>query len=163
MIERFYTPASIVKSTIFASIAEAAGIDTEGFVMADSDFEGIRESASAQTHVSDEFNDVLIPCIDCRDDFVWTVGEQIFFRDKHLQNPPKRCKDCKKAKNKRLEAIELTRLTGKKHRIEVRAECARCSAVTTVPFYPSQGRPVYCRTCFAAMNGGIFNGAVAKH
>ncbi len=127
--------------------------------MADNDFEGIRESAAAQTQVSDEFTDVLIPCIDCKEDFVWTAGEQSFFRDKQLQNPPKRCKNCKKAKNQRLEAIELSRLTGKKHRIEVRAECARCSAVTTVPFYPCQGRPVYCRACYAAMNGGISNGS----
>lgn len=118
------------------------------------DFDGIRESAVVLTQISDEFSDLLIPCIDCANDFVWTGGEQIFFRDKELRNPPKRCKDCKKAKNQRLEAIELTRLTGKKHRIEVRAECAKCSSVTTVPFYPCQGRPVYCRACYAGMSVG---------
>jgi CxxC-x17-CxxC domain-containing protein len=26
--------------------------------------------------------------------------------------------------------------------------CAQCGQQTTVPFYPSQGRPVFCRSCF---------------
>lgn len=101
---------------------------------------------------SDPLEDKSIKCIDCSQDFTWTAGEQTFFRDKQLQNPPKRCKECKKAKNRRLEAIELARTTGKRQRIEVRAECARCSLVTTVPFYPCQGRPVYCRDCFAQIS-----------
>lgn len=104
---------------------------------------------------ADEFSDSPIVCIDCSQIFIWTAGEQSFFRDKQLQNPPKRCKECKKAKNRRLEAIELAKITGKRQRIEVRAECARCSVVTTVPFYPCQGRPVYCRDCFAETNGSL--------
>lgn len=102
-----------------------------------------------------EFDDVSIICIDCANDFTWTSGEQAFFRDKQLENPPKRCRDCKKAKNLRLEAIEISRTTGERLRIEVRASCARCSIATTVPFYPCQGRPVYCRACFTEMNGAI--------
>ena len=113
------------------------------------------------TEPESEFEDASIQCIDCAQEFIWTVGEQVFFRDKQLQNPPKRCKDCKKAKNRRLEAIEIARTTGKRQRIEVRAECAHCAVVTTVPFYPCQGRPVYCRDCFATMgtdNANTANG-----
>ncbi len=161
MESRILRAASTVKFTTLVSIAEAGDSRRERLVVSDSDFKGFRETVTIQTRMSDDFADVLIPCIDCTDDFIWTAGEQIFFRDKHLQNPPKRCKECKKAKNRRLEAIELTRLTGKKHRIEVRAECALCSIVTTVPFYPCQGRPVYCRTCFAAINSKMANGANA--
>lgn len=95
--------------------------------------------------------DVLLPCIDCGDQFTWTAGEQTFFREKNLLNPPKRCKECKKAKNRRLAAIELAKATGKPHKIEVSAQCAKCQQKTTVPFYPSQGRPVYCRDCFQSM------------
>jgi CxxC-x17-CxxC domain-containing protein len=51
-------------------------------------------------------------------------------------------------KNDRLASIENAHAAGKRQRIAVSAECARCSAITTVPFYPSQGRPVYCRTCY---------------
>lgn len=101
--------------------------------------------------------DTSLFCIDCTVEFIWTAGEQAFFRDKALLNPPKRCKECKKAKNRRLEAVEIARITGKKQRIEVKAECARCAEVTTVPFYPSQGRPVYCRKCFVEMSAGPSN------
>ena len=107
-----------------------------------------------------EFGDTAIKCIDCAQDFIWTAGEQAFFRDKQLENPPKRCKDCKKAKNRRLEAIEIARTTGKRQRIEVKAECARCLVVTTVPFYPCQGRPVYCRDCFNTADIVPANGTI---
>ncbi|MBV9216603.1 MAG: zinc-ribbon domain containing protein [Acidobacteria bacterium] len=106
---------------------------------------------------ADEFTDKLIPCIDCESEFVWTAGEQAFYRQKELQNPPKRCKSCKQAKNRRLEAIELSKITGKKTRIDVQARCARCQQTTTIPFYPSQGRPVYCRACFIEMKGESAN------
>jgi CxxC-x17-CxxC domain-containing protein len=113
----------------------------------------------SESDLDREFVDTSLSCIDCATDFIWTAGEQAFFRDKELLNPPKRCKECKKAKNRRLEAVELARITGKKQRIEVKAECARCSEVTTVPFYPSQGRPVFCRKCFVEMNSSPMNGA----
>ena len=99
-----------------------------------------------------EFEDFSLNCIDCGHDFIWTGGEQQFFYDKGLKNPPKRCKPCKKAKNERLEAIAVAQASGIKQRIEVIVNCARCSNQTTVPFYPSQGRPVFCRSCFLAMN-----------
>jgi CxxC-x17-CxxC domain-containing protein len=104
------------------------------------------------------FHDKPILCIDCSREFTWTVGEQIFFRDKQLQNPPKRCKECKHAKNERLAAIATAQASGVKQRVEVSVNCAQCSATTTVPFYPSQGRPVYCRSCFLKMNPSILNG-----
>ncbi len=99
-----------------------------------------------------KFEDTNIACIDCGKDFVWAVGEQIFFRDKGLQNPPKRCKECKSAKNQRLNAILNANDTGIKQKIEVAVHCAKCNGYTTVPFYPSQGRPVYCRSCYLEMN-----------
>ncbi len=34
-----------------------------------------------------KIEDENIVCIDCGNDFIWTVGEQIFFRDKGLENP----------------------------------------------------------------------------
>ncbi len=30
-----------------------------------------------------------------------------------------------------------------------KATCADCGAETEVPFKPAEGRPVYCRDCFA--------------
>src|SRR5437879_3284904 len=42
-----------------------------------------------------EFQDKMLKCIDCGADFVFTAGEQLFFRDKQFKNEPKRCKACK--------------------------------------------------------------------
>ncbi len=102
-----------------------------------------------------ELQDTNISCVDCGEDFVWTVGEQIFFRDKGLQNPPKRCKACKQAKNERIASITAAQTSGVKQRIEVAVFCAKCASYTTVHFYPSQGRPVYCRSCFLEMNPNL--------
>jgi CxxC-x17-CxxC domain-containing protein len=101
---------------------------------------------------SDEFEDKQISCIDCNEDFTWTAGEQLFFRDKGLKNPPKRCRNCKQAKNERIAIINNMQTTGVKQRIEVSVACARCGNMTTVPFYPSQGRPVFCRSCYLEMH-----------
>ncbi len=96
----------------------------------------------------EELEDKPLSCIDCGQSFVWSAGEQAFFRDKQLSNPPKRCKGCKQAKNERLAAIELAHEKGIRQKISVKAVCASCGEQTTIPFYPSQGRPVYCRACF---------------
>ena len=94
--------------------------------------------------------DRTIKCVDCSENFIWTSGEQAFFHDKGLKNEPKRCKPCKQAKNERLAAITAAQTSGVRQRIEVSVQCAQCGQQTTVPFYPSQGRPVYCRSCFLA-------------
>lgn len=101
-----------------------------------------------------EFQDKEIKCIDCGNDFVWTGGEQVFFHDKGLQNEPKRCKSCKQAKNERLAAITAAQAAGIRQRVEVAVKCAQCGQQTTVPFYPSQGRPVLCRSCFLVNRNG---------
>ena len=113
------------------------------------------EAATAleTTHES-EYQDRPIRCVDCNENFIWTAGEQVFFHDKGLKNEPKRCKPCKQAKNERLAAIAAAQSSGVRQRIEVSVQCAQCGQQTTVPFYPSQGRPVYCRSCFLAGKSG---------
>lgn len=127
--------------------------------MTEDESAGTNESALAVSAADSEFQDATIVCIDCSREFIWTAGEQAFFRDKHLQNPPKRCKPCKHAKNDRLAAIAAAQASGVKQRIEVSVKCARCGEATTVPFYPSQGRPVFCRSCFLVMNPSVLNGS----
>lgn len=102
-----------------------------------------------------DLSDIDILCIDCESEFIWTVGEQIFFRDKGLQNPPKRCRECKQAKNERIASVTAAQAAGFKEKIEVAVYCARCNGYTTVPFYPSQGRPVFCRSCYLDMNPSV--------
>ena len=45
-----------------------------------------------------EFQDETIVCVDCGKEFVFTTGEQNFYKEKGLQNKPKRCIDCRRKK-----------------------------------------------------------------
>jgi CxxC-x17-CxxC domain-containing protein len=88
-----------------------------------------------------EYHDKVLKCVECGSEFVFTAGEQMFFADKGFKNEPKRCKSCK---TKRGSAAT----TGNVQRSETRTTCSQCGKETTVPFKPTQGRPVYCRECF---------------
>lgn len=125
--------------------------------MSNEKFDNLQEFNQKTFPDNSEFQDSNIPCIDCGADFIWTVGEQVFFRDKGLKNPPKRCKKCKQAKNERIASINAAQAAGVKQKIEVAVYCAKCGEYTTVPFYPSQGRPVFCRSCFLKMNPSLIN------
>jgi len=99
-----------------------------------------------------EYNDKVLRCIDCSEEFIFTAGEQLFFADKGLRNDPKRCKPCKLKKNERIAAnVHAYGQPFPRERIEVAVKCALCGVETTVPFKPTQGRPVYCRDCFLRM------------
>lgn len=45
--------------------------------------------------------DKNITCVDCKAEFVFTEGEQTFFKSKGLTNEPKRCGPCRAAKKER--------------------------------------------------------------
>ena len=46
--------------------------------------------------------DKTLTCVDCGNEFVFTAGEQEFYKEKGFDNDPKRCKDCRdKKKNER--------------------------------------------------------------
>lgn len=45
--------------------------------------------------------DITLKCVDCGKDFVWTVGEQEYYKAHGLENQPKRCADCRKARKAR--------------------------------------------------------------
>lgn len=90
-----------------------------------------------------EFQDRILKCVDCGEDFVFTAGEQLFFHDKQFKNEPKRCKVCK---SKRNQSLGLP--ASNYNKVETKAVCSSCGKETTVPFKPTQGRPVFCRECF---------------
>jgi CxxC-x17-CxxC domain-containing protein len=96
-----------------------------------------------------EFTDRILKCSDCGNEFIFTAGEQLFFYDKQFKNDPKRCKLCK-AKRAGLgrTAAGSGALTLPLSRTETRTKCSACGVETTVPFKPTQGRPVLCRSCF---------------
>src|ERR1019366_702476 len=85
------------------------------------------------------FADRDVLCVDCGLMFVFSSGEQEFFREKGFTNEPKYSKQCK-----------AERVSGRGRRpVETHVICSGCGSNTTVPFKPTQGRPVMCRTCFA--------------
>ena len=89
-----------------------------------------------------EFQDRILRCVDCATEFIWTGGEQQFFADKNFKNEPKRCKACK-GKRAARPAGGMGR-----ERVETHTMCSACGKDTTVPFKPTQGRPVFCKECF---------------
>ncbi|MCX7842926.1 MAG: zinc-ribbon domain-containing protein [Clostridia bacterium] len=42
--------------------------------------------------------DKTLNCKDCNNDFVFTEGEQAFYKEKGFENEPQRCPDCRKAR-----------------------------------------------------------------
>jgi CxxC-x17-CxxC domain-containing protein len=93
------------------------------------------------------FIDRMLRCSDCGEDFIFTAGEQLFFSDREFKNDPKRCKACKAKR-----AVAMQTAGGPRKsvlgRVETRTSCSGCGIDTTVPFKPTQGRPVLCRACF---------------
>ncbi len=109
-----------------------------------------------------QFVDRILICSDCHGEFVFTAGEQLFFYDKQFKNDPKRCKPCK---NRRSGLSAAANGTGPAaaglSRTETRTECSECGVQTTVPFKPTQGRPVLCRQCFQIKNKATAAAAAA--
>lgn len=83
------------------------------------------------------FVDRVLTCIDCKVEFMFSAEEQAFFQSKHFNNDPKRCKSCKAKQNGR-----------KRGQVETVVTCDGCGKKTTVPFKPTQRKPVFCRECF---------------
>ena len=42
--------------------------------------------------------DKVIVCRDCKEEFVFTTGEQEFYKEKGFDNEPTRCTSCRRAK-----------------------------------------------------------------
>jgi CxxC-x17-CxxC domain-containing protein len=95
-----------------------------------------------------EFQDRILQCVDCGADFVFTAGEQLFFHDKQFKNEPKRCKACKSKRVAVLGLAPVRQSFQPRAKVETEAVCSQCGKQTTVPFRPTQGRPVFCRECF---------------
>lgn len=86
------------------------------------------------------FQDKTLKCRECGTNFIFTAGEQSFFREKGLMNEPQRCPTCRA--NRRRERSG----TGAREMHPV--VCAECGIPTTVPFVPRNERPVYCTSCY---------------
>jgi CxxC-x17-CxxC domain-containing protein len=91
------------------------------------------------------YQDRILTCRDCGQEFTFTAGEQEFFASKGLTNAPSRCPECRKARRNGQPSNQRPR-GGSGEQYE--AVCASCGQQTTVPFIPREDRPVYCSDCF---------------
>ena len=97
--------------------------------------------------------DKTIKCVDCGEQFVFTAGEQDFYRTHGLTHAPTRCKRCRDSrKGSRPERGGGGHASsgGGREKPTFTAVCAECGTETQVPFQPTGDRPVYCRNCFQA-------------
>ena len=102
--------------------------------------------------------DKSITCVDCGEEFLFTAGEQAFYRERGLTNEPTRCKSCRE---KRKAGRSTTggagggggSSYGRSEKQMYPATCSNCGRETEVPFMPTAGRAVLCRDCFNASKG----------
>ena len=90
------------------------------------------------------FEDKSLQCSDCGQEFVFTAGEQEFYSSRGLQNEPRRCSDCRRARKGQRYGYDGNR----PQRQMFPATCAECGKDTEVPFEPREDRPVYCSECY---------------
>lgn len=93
--------------------------------------------------------DKVLTCRDCGVTFVFTVGEQEFYRQKGLLNDPQRCPSCRAARRRERNGLPPREM----HQVT----CAACGSIAMVPFLPRQDRPVYCSSCYDKARSGMVN------
>jgi CxxC-x17-CxxC domain-containing protein len=96
--------------------------------------------------------DKVLKCRDCGEEFVFTAGEQAFYRERGFQHEPTRCRSCREKRKTQGPAPGGAPSSGGGggSREFHTAVCSNCGVTTQVPFKPTPGKPVYCRDCFQA-------------
>ncbi len=113
-----------------------------------------------------EFFDKTLTCRECTKEFLFTAGEQLFYKQKGLQNEPGRCPECRIRRQLEAKVIAAAAQAQSQGQVEVapvqdpapavvssvkevtEINCAECGVKTTVPFKPRLLKPVYCKSCF---------------
>jgi len=90
------------------------------------------------------FQGKSLDCSDCGQEFTFTAGEQEFYASRGLQNEPRRCPECRRARKWERYASNGYRSTRRMFPVI----CAQCGKDTEVPFEPREDRPAYCSECY---------------
>lgn len=83
--------------------------------------------------------DIEIPCVQCKETFLFTEKEQEIFYQRNMM-PPQRCPKCRSRKS----------ATGENAPKKFDIVCDHCGKHDQVPFQPKVGRAVLCRECHNA-------------
>ena len=86
------------------------------------------------------YEDIVLNCRECGQEFPFTAGEQEFYASKGLLNQPQRCVACRAVRRRERSAAGPREM----HTVQ----CAACGGEAQVPFVPKYDRPVYCSSCF---------------
>jgi CxxC-x17-CxxC domain-containing protein len=118
------------------------------------------------------FADKTLKCMECQQDFTYTVAEQELHQSLGYQNEPKRCTPCREAKRQRKGGPGGGGGGGPRGggggggggprgggggggggggpaREYFVAICGECGKEAQLPFKPRGDRPVYCSDCFS--------------
>jgi CxxC-x17-CxxC domain-containing protein len=88
--------------------------------------------------------DVEIPCVQCKEIFLFTEKEQEVFYQRNMMSP-QRCPKCRSKK------AAISDNAPKKYEIV----CDNCGKHDHVSFQPKIGRSVMCRDCFNASKSRV--------
>jgi CxxC-x17-CxxC domain-containing protein len=88
--------------------------------------------------------DIEIPCVQCREIFLFTEKEQETFYQRNMM-PPQRCQKCRSKKAAQGNDAPT--------RFEI--VCDHCGRHDHVPFQPKVGREVLCRECYNASKSRV--------
>ncbi|MCZ7645079.1 MAG: zinc-ribbon domain containing protein [Planctomycetota bacterium] len=103
--------------------------------------------ASDTQAAADGFEDKVLPCQECGKDFLFTAGEQRYFKKQNF-GFPRRCKECREKRKAKAESEERKAAEAARHQTAHRVICASCGIETSVPFKPDPSRPVFCKQCY---------------
>ena len=84
--------------------------------------------------------DIEIPCIQCKENFLFTEKEQETFYQRNMM-PPQRCTKCRPKK---------TTASSGDNSGKFAIVCDHCGKHDHVPFQPKVGRSVLCKECHQA-------------
>lgn len=90
--------------------------------------------------------DIEIPCVQCKENFLFTEKEQETFYQRNMM-PPQRCLKCRSKK------AAAGKSTGAPAKYEI--VCDHCGKHDHVPFQPKVGRSVLCRECHQASKSRV--------
>lgn len=88
-----------------------------------------------------------LQCVECGKIFEFSGEDQEFYAKKGY-SAPKRCAECRENRKARNNSGGRGGFGGNRERREFPVTCAACGCETTVPFKPSNDRPVFCSDCY---------------
>jgi CxxC-x17-CxxC domain-containing protein len=102
--------------------------------------------------MSRAYEDKVLLCLDCWCEFDFTSEQQAEYADKGYESEPKRCRACRDRRRQSATPASPRNAGAPTPRGKSTADyhstvCSTCGAVTSVPFKPIPGRPVFCPTC----------------